>query len=451
MGSYAGHGWASNGFRGVILSMRAATTLFLTLRSNWLNTFRFWARHRVIGAAIVLGVLLAACGPAPLGVDWAALRTVGEPQNILLAHNNELIMVDAANGEPIRLRDDDGEPRLDEQGNPLEWRINGGELNNAQFYSAPLPLDDNTLLVAAYNNRLFEVNIARGRVENPSGDPVRPNDTNTNVVADLASNGDMLFVGLGARDLVALDREDYRPRWTATTGHGVWSEPLIVDDVVYFSSLDHFLYAVDANTGEQRWRLDLQGTAIAAPTYAPPAEEGESGHLYVGSFARKLFDISTDGEILDEYETRGWVWSAPTLVDGILYLADLEGWVYALDTQDGLSDVWTPQQLAPAAIRPAPLVVGDTLIVATRDGRLHWLNRSSGTYITESDPNGGPEPVSRIRSLEGEIFSDVLLIQPNESLPLENPILVVSTMAPQQLLVAFDVSSGEKLWTYPQQ
>jgi outer membrane protein assembly factor BamB len=414
-----------------------------------LNVLKFFARWSLLGACILLSVFITACGPAPLGIDWPAISTIGEAQNILVANGQQLLMVDPVSGQPVQLRTVDGELRLDDEGNPRIWEIKGSDAGNAEFYSSPIAVDDSTLLVAAYNDRLFEINVPAARVENPSGDRIVDNDS-AHVVADLAANDDLVFIGMSGRDLIALNRDDLSDRWLAPTGHGIWSPPLIADDVLYFSSLDHFLYAVNADTGELLWQLDLEGTATSAPAYAPPVEEGDTGHLYVGSFARKIFDISTEGEILDEYATHGWVWSAPALVDGVLYAADLDGWVYALDAENGLSEVWAPRQLAPSSIRPTPLVLGDTIIVATRDGRVHWLDRTDGSYLTDTNEESGGF-VDRIRGLKGQIFSDLLLIQPSESVDLENPIVVVSTMAPEELLVAFDVTNGQRLWSYPQQ
>ena len=413
-----------------------------------MNVLTFWSRHRLLGAAVVFSLFLAACGPAPLGIDWAAITTVGEEQNILVANGSHLVMVSPVDGQPIRLRNADGEPLLDDEGNPRIWEVKSSDAENAQFYSAPVAVNDSTLLVAAYNNRIYQVNIPRARVENPSGDPVR-NNGNTHIVADPLLSNDLLYVGLAAHDMVALNREDLSERWSVNTGHGVWSKPRLVDGALYFTSLDHFLYAVDAETGDELWRLDLQGTATDAPVYLPAAEDGGVGHLFIGSFARKIYDISTDGEILNEYTTHGWVWNSPTLMDGILYAADLEGWVYALDAQDGLSEVWTPHQLAPSAIRPSPVVFGDTVVVATRDGHLHWLNRDNGAYLTDTADDGSF--VNRVRALKGQVFSDVLLIESSDAVALDSPIVVVSTMAPEEILVAFNANTGERLWSYPQQ
>jgi outer membrane protein assembly factor BamB len=94
--------------------------------------------------------------------------------------------------------------------------------------------------------------------------------------------------------------------------------------------------------------------------------------------------------------------------------------------------------------------VDDYVIVATRDGHLHWLNRSDGTPVTEADSETGGF-VDRVRPLKGQIFSDLLLIQPGEGLDLDSPTVVVSTMSPEELLVAFNVTNGQRLWSYPQQ
>src|SRR4030042_1787495 len=45
-------------------------------------------------------------------------------------------------------------------------------------------------------------------------------------------------------------------KWTFETGDGIHSSPAVVDGVVYFGSRDHFIYALDAATGEEIWSFE---------------------------------------------------------------------------------------------------------------------------------------------------------------------------------------------------
>jgi len=388
-----------------------------------LNVLKFSARRRLFGAAVLLSLLAAGCASGPVGVSWPDVSFLGDTQQIVLAFNDRVVMVNPENGDGVELRNAEGTVRVDEQGNPRLWDVRGGE-TPVQFYASPILLDEDTLLIPGYNKLLFEVDIPTARVENPTGTAV-----GGYIVADFAVGADALYLGLAERNLVALDRSDLSELWVAPTEHGVWAQPLLVENRLYFSSLDHNLYAVNTDTGETLWTLDLQGAATSTPVY-------QDGHLYIGSFARKIFDIDADtGVILNEYATENWIWSSPALVDGMLYTADLGGFVYALDTSDGgLSEVWKVQA-ATRAIRPTPLVSGDTIVVGSRDHHVYWLNRETGE-VTDN------------RELSSEVMGDMLLIEPSETLDISEPLVVVSTMAQDQLLVAFTLERGERIWDY---
>lgn len=404
-------------------------TPFPILRSSALNTVKVLSRQRLIVAAILSVFLLAACGPAPLGTSWAGLTTVGDQQNILVAFNDRVIMVNPADGKTARLVNAEGEVRLDDNGNPRLWEV---KQNANQFFAAPLVTGDNRILVAGYNQLLFDIDLPTARVENGSGAPI-PNSTG-HLVADPVMNDDLIFLGLSGRDLVALNRDDYSLAWTVETEHGIWSEPVLVEDTLYFTSLDHNLYAVDAQTGDVLWTADLQGAAPASPVFA-------DGKLYVGSFARRIFEISTDGQILNTYDTEEWIWNTPSVVDGTLYTADLVGNVYALDTTNGLQEVWKVRPTT-MSIRPSPVVTEDAVLVASRDQKLYWLKREDGTQMMDSE--GRP----MVREMQSPIFSDMLLIEANEEAGITEPMVVVSTLSPGQMLVAYTLEEGRFLWTY---
>ena len=58
----------------------------------------------------------------------------------------------------------------------------------------------------------------------------------------------------------------------------------MVEGVVYVGGLDGALYAVDAGSGEERWRFQTDGDVISSP-----------GGGYVGSGDRYLYAIGAGG------------------------------------------------------------------------------------------------------------------------------------------------------------
>ncbi|MDX1994921.1 MAG: PQQ-binding-like beta-propeller repeat protein [bacterium] len=386
-----------------------------------MNNQSFSARRLVLGAVLLLALTASACAPVRTGTAWADISIFGDQQNIFVAYNDQLDLVDVSDGERAVLLDAEGNQRRQE-GELLRWNLRDSE-NNLQFFSTPVPLDEDTLLVADYNNRLWRINLEAARIDNPSN-VVLPG----HIVADVTVEGDTVFVPLSERNLMALNLDDFSTRWMFETERGVWSKPLVLDGVVYFTSMDHHFYAVDAESGEEVWRLDLQGASAAAPLY-----DAEGDRFFVGSFARRLFEVSRSGEIVSEYETEDWVWNTPVLADGYLYTADLSGYVYALSTFDGgLTEVWKTRATG-AGIRPAPAVAEDVVVVAARNGRVVWLERDSGATIFE-------------RNVESEVLSDILLIEAGET--VTEPLVVVSTVSQSRMLVAFILESGEEFWTF---
>lgn len=394
--------------------------------------------RRFLLVAVLVGAL-AACGPAPLGTGWPAVSLLqsqcgDQPRDgILVAFNDRIVIVNPANGKALELLNAECELRPpDADGTAKVWDFKPGSAR--QFYSSPVLLDNQTLLAVSYDQRFFEIEFPAARTDSTEGRPIEGRTGHT--VADLLVTDDTIYIGLSAKDLLALDRDTFDVLWTAPTGHGVWAKPLLVENTLYFSSLDHYLYAVDAKTGDQLWKLDLEGAVTATPVF-------HNGHLFIGSFGRKVFEVSLEGQIVNQYTTDEWVWGTATIVDDTLYIADLGGNVYALDTANDLAQVWK-QKVATSAIRPAPIVSGDVVVVASRDHKVYWLNRNDGTPFKDADGN----PL--VRELANPILSDVLLIEPGPGVEIPEPYIVVSTLSPGQLLAAYTLDNGQAVWSYSQ-
>ena len=380
-------------------------------------------RRRLLLIALLAAVTVA-CVPIRQEASWPALSLIGDSQNIIMAYKDRIVMVNPEDGTAVKLRNADGEVRLDDDGNARVWEFMAGEGNGAsQFYTDPVQVDNNTLLVAAFNQRLYEVDLPTARSNNADGVELPGQVVANPVVVD-----DLLLIGVNERHLIAFDAESDSERWRIETNQAVWSEPLVIEDVIYFTSLDHFLYAINAADGTELWKLDLGGAAPESPVFI-------DDFLYVGTFARKIFKISLEGEIVSEYETDDWVWGSPTVVDGVLYAADMGGAVYALELSgDGFRQIWKTQA-SERGIRTTPLVADEYVIVGSRDQKVYWLDQEDGSTFF-------------FRDVAGEVLSDLLLIEPSETVDIPEPYLVVATPSDAESMVAFTLQNGERTWTY---
>ena len=112
------------------------------------------------------------------------------------------------------------------------------------------------------------------------------------------------------------------------------SSPVIADGVAYFGSWDGNLYAVNIETGQQKWEFKtnnywMYGQSEYIWMSSSPAIA--NGVVYVGSDDGYLYavDIKT-GQQKWEFQT-GAVRSSPVIADGVVYLGSQDGNLYAVD------------------------------------------------------------------------------------------------------------------------
>ncbi len=384
-------------------------------------------RRLWVGALLaVVGLLAASCIGLPTESSWGDMSLVGSAPDILFSFGDRIVQVDPTDGSLVELRDPNGQVRVDDQGNPKRWTVQTATGGTLHFYSRPIPTTDpNTLVAAAYENKLYEIDLAAARINNPDGYPLPGKVVGNPLVT---ADNKLMYLPLSDGGVVALNTSDYSVSQTFANDKGVWARPLLIDGTLYVSGMDHFLYALDAqNISTVKWKQDLGGSVASTPVYA-------NGALYIGSFGRKIFKISPqDGTILAQYTTNDWVWGAPDVVDNMIYATDLGGYVYALkDSGSSLDEVWS-RKVAEGAIRMTPLITGSTMVVGSRDKKVYWLSLDTGKEIFN-------------RPMAGEVLSNILLIQPNDT--IRETMIVVSTIDKSELLVAFSLDKGERRWVY---
>ena len=120
------------------------------------------------------------------------------------------------------------------------------------------------------------------------------------------------------------------------SGGGNYSSPTIVDDVVYFGSVDDFIYAVDAITGIMKWKA-LDTTVYTSGSHTQSSPVVSNGVLYIGQSnnAISAFNIN-DGSLKWHLNTGSLIFSSPTKVDGTLYVGCADAKLYAVDASTGI-------------------------------------------------------------------------------------------------------------------
>ncbi len=174
-------------------------------------------------------------------------------------------------------------------------------------------------------------------------------------------------------------------RWYRALGlGGIWVSPVTEDGIVYVSSHDGYLYALDAPTGRRLWRF-RGGGACAAPAVVDGAVYLSSVYLN-GDGSLYALDPTT-GRLLWEYGLgHNSCWQLLAVVDGAIYAGESptegDGRIYALD-RTTRELIWTFE---------------------TENNILHCLTTDNGTVYVSSEeqpPYGLPEN-ARLYALDAQ-------------------------------------------------
>lgn len=299
-----------------------------------------------------LGVLLVGCS----GEYFATTSWPGVTVNdglVYIAFNQQIYAVDPS-----------------QQQTAGEYPASPGK---TAYYAAPA-ITEELLIVGGYDNVLYGIDRATFNVRwnfNLAGDRYIASPVLFDGTVFAATAGNELY----ALDLAALNElgavekpDEFRRsaeraavRWTFEAGHGLWAAPLVTEDTVYITSLDHHVYALETNTGRELWATKLPGAMAGTPVLSVDRRT-----LFVGNFDYDLYALDAgSGDIRWKVEAENWVWGRPALAGDKLFFGDLAGYLYAVNPNTG-EVLWRAK--VADAIRGAPLYDAerDLLYVAGR-------------------------------------------------------------------------------------
>ena len=248
-------------------------------------------------------------------------------------------------------------------------------VSGASWYglaSSPLLLDDEIFATSFNDGMLHVLDFDGNEIWNIT------TTGKTNELSSPASwEGKVYFTG-GDPALYCVDISSHSVLWTFPTDSLILTTPSISDGRVFFAT-GSALFAVDANTGEELWKIDLK-VKLSSPAVS-------FGRVYIGT-DEKTFDCydALDGSLLWRTDLNGPVKSSPVVAGDLVYFGTNigEGIIYALNAMNG-SVVWTHP--VDEFIMSSPTVSGGVLFFGTEDNYLYAF---------------GPEPSKVI--WKGEVF-----------------------------------------------
>lgn len=222
--------------------------------------------------------------------------------------------------------------------------------------------------------------------------------------------GNALQTGVGKSPLP----NELKELWKFSTGDGIESAPAIAGGTVYTGSLDEHLYAIDLDTGKQKWKTKL------GPIKAAPAVK--AGFVFVGDQDGKFYcvDAST-GKMKWKFDTESEISSGANFAGERVLFGSGDEHLYCLG-MDGKQQ-WK-FRVAGGPVLASPAVVQDRTFVAGCDSSLHMIDVANGKELSSVDLGG----------------------QTGSSAAVDGDRLFVGTMSNQVL--AIDWKKGAVAWTF---
>lgn len=310
------------------------------------------------------------------------------------------------------------------------WTANVGRgANDAGMRMQPA-FEDNTLYAASVDGSMKAINAGTGKTLWQKSKPWRPADDISYAGGPAVSDG-ILAVGTLDGHVYTYEAKSGTPLWTATVDSSILSSPVFADDLVLVRTDNGKVTALKRADGSRAWvydhaaipTLSLRGTSNILVSH---------GVVFFGSDNGKLVAIRLDDgkpvweQSLSQQQGRTEIErledsDGQLVLDGTtLYASAYHGHLIAMDARDGRplwdhpfssyaglalggttlvglddkSEVWAwstngggnlwKQDGLEWRWLGTPAVQGTHVVVGDKDGYVHWLNLSDGSFAART-------------------------------------------------------------------
>lgn len=268
---------------------------------------------------------------------------------------------------------------------------------SSPIYSTPL-VTDNFVIFGSESGTLHAVDHngqARWTFQAPSGE----------IFSHPQSSGKLVYFGATNQKFYAVDmRGDLK--WHFATSERIKSDPAVVEGVAYCTSYDGHVYALKADNGRKIWQFpppekkqeeqpeEAAGekkeqeeqdpaeekpaaTAVTPGEFSYAAPVVRDGVLYVGNLDGYLYAIKTaDGSLKWRFKAGEGITSTAWVEDGVVYFGSKDDHVYAVDAATGDKVIW--KHKTGGDVLSSPRIADGVLWVGSNDTSFYALDAKTG-------------------------------------------------------------------------
>ncbi len=253
------------------------------------------------------------------------------------------------------------------------------------IYGTPA-IDGELVYIGGFDGKVRAINVETGAIR-----WVYPREGNLHsiIAGPLAAQG-KVYIATKGGIVYSLNVATGDIIWQFEARGEIWSMPSIAGDTLFIGSFNKNLYALDVNTGEEKWQqsFESQGPIVSTPLVY-------DNTVYVASFDRHIYALDvTNGQKIWQFPAEGeaenkpekWFWASPVISNSTIYAPNMDGKVYVLDANSGM--FITAIDLG-GSISSSAVVAGDKVFIATEEGNLYYIDTSSNQAIQLPDLGGG--------------------------------------------------------------
>ena len=224
---------------------------------------------------------------------------------------------------------------------------------------------------------------------------------------------DAVYFGSGDGNLYAVDAATGELRWKFPTGDVVHSSPACADGVLFFGSWDSYFYAVEAATGKEKWRFHAgEDPVIHNQVGFQSSPAVVDGVVYTGCRDAQLYalEAATGKEKWRFDNAMSWVISSPAVSEGKVYFTTSDSSLY--NVVDAVTGKSLLKQQDKCYMFSSPAIAGDVVFTGVLNGTLQARDLQTGELLWSFQTDTSKENKAWVLT-EDRSFNDALLYHSN--------------------------------------